>query len=176
MDEVQTGCGPSGKMWCHEHFNLPEPADFVTFSKKMLTGGFYSLPEFRPQQGYRIFNTWMGEPSKVMMLEKVVEIIKRDNLLDNVNASGKRLQDGLKDFSIRYPQHVSNTRGLGTFCAFDSSSPAKRDEIVSRLKVEGVQSGGCGDQSVRLRPALVFEPHHADIFLERLEKVLKQLG
>lgn len=47
MDEVQTGCGPTGKMWCHEHFDLPEPADFVTFSKKMLTGGFYSLPEFR---------------------------------------------------------------------------------------------------------------------------------
>ena len=36
MDEVQTGCGPTGKMWCHEHFDLPEPADFVTFSKKML--------------------------------------------------------------------------------------------------------------------------------------------
>ena len=47
IDEVQTGGGPSGKFWCHEHFDLPEPADFVTFSKKMLTGGYYSLPEFR---------------------------------------------------------------------------------------------------------------------------------
>ena len=47
MDEVQTGAGPSGKFWCHEHFDLDHPADFVTFSKKMLTGGYYSLPEFR---------------------------------------------------------------------------------------------------------------------------------
>lgn len=47
LDEVQTGGGATGKYWCHEHFNLPDPADFVTFSKKMLTGGFYSLPEFR---------------------------------------------------------------------------------------------------------------------------------
>lgn len=117
----------------------------------------------------------MGEPSKVMMLEKVVEVIKRDNLLDVSKASGKRLLDGLKDFGARYPQHMSNMRGLGTFCAFDSSSPAKRDEIINRLKDEGVQSGGCGDQSVRLRPSLVFEPYHADMFLERLEKVLKQL-
>jgi 4-aminobutyrate aminotransferase/(S)-3-amino-2-methylpropionate transaminase len=47
VDEVQTGGGVSGKFWCHENFDLPEPADLVTFSKKMLTGGYYSLPEFR---------------------------------------------------------------------------------------------------------------------------------
>lgn len=47
IDEVQTGGGATGRYWCHEHFHLPEPADFVTFSKKMLTGGYYSLPEFR---------------------------------------------------------------------------------------------------------------------------------
>lgn len=41
LDEVQTGGGPTGKMWCHEHFNLECPPDIVTFSKKMLTGGFY---------------------------------------------------------------------------------------------------------------------------------------
>lgn len=41
MDEVQTGGGATGKMWCHEHFNLESPPDVVTFSKKMLTGGFY---------------------------------------------------------------------------------------------------------------------------------------
>jgi 4-aminobutyrate aminotransferase/(S)-3-amino-2-methylpropionate transaminase len=175
MDEVQTGGGPTGRFWCHEHFNLPEPADFVTFSKKMLTGGYYSLPEFRPQQAYRIFNTWMGEPSKVLLLEKVVEVIKRDKLLENVQASGKRLLEGLKDFGQRYPQHVSNTRGVGTFCAFDCTTPAKRDEIVVKLKVEGVQSGGCGDLSIRLRPSLVFQPHHADIFLDRLEKVLQNI-
>ena len=111
-----------------------------------------------------------------MMLEKVVEVMKRDNLLDIAQASGKRLQDGLKDFSSRFPKYVSNVRGLGTFCAFDSDSAEKRDQIVAKLKAEGVQSGGCGDQSIRLRPSLVFEPYHADLFLERLEKVLKQLN
>ena len=39
VDEVQTGGGPTGKMWAHEHFNLREAPDIVTFSKKMLTGG-----------------------------------------------------------------------------------------------------------------------------------------
>ena len=137
MDEVQTGGGPSGKFWFHEHFHLPEPADFVTFSKKMLTGGYYSLPEFRPQQGYRIFNTWMGEPSKVLLLEKVIEVIKRDRLLENVQASGRKLMDGMKDLAKRYPQHMNSVRGVGTFCAFDCSSAEKRDEIVAKLKEKG---------------------------------------
>lgn len=47
IDEVQTGGGPTGKMWCHEHFNLPEAPDIVTFSKKMLTGGYYFKEEFK---------------------------------------------------------------------------------------------------------------------------------
>ena len=47
MDEVQTGCGPTGKFWAHEHFNLPDSPDIVTFSKKMLTGGFYNKEMYR---------------------------------------------------------------------------------------------------------------------------------
>jgi 4-aminobutyrate aminotransferase/(S)-3-amino-2-methylpropionate transaminase len=31
MDEVQTGCGPTGKFWAHEHFNLDGPPDIVSF-------------------------------------------------------------------------------------------------------------------------------------------------
>lgn len=30
----------------------------------------------------------MGEPSKVILLEKVVEIIKRDKLIENVRVTG----------------------------------------------------------------------------------------
>ncbi len=63
MDEVQTGCGPTGKFWAHEHFNLDGPPDMVTFSKKMITGGIYFKQELRPKQPYRIFNTWIGDPS-----------------------------------------------------------------------------------------------------------------
>ena len=55
-------------MWCHEWFDLPEAPDIVTFSKKMLTGGLYHKPELRPKQAWRIFNTWVGDPSKVRVV------------------------------------------------------------------------------------------------------------
>ena len=52
-------------MWCHEWFDLAEAPDIVTFSKKMLTGGLYHKADLRPRQPWRIFNTWVGDPSKV---------------------------------------------------------------------------------------------------------------
>jgi len=50
VDEVQTGCGATGTFWAHEHFNLTDTPDIVTFSKKMLTGGFFHKESFKPQQ------------------------------------------------------------------------------------------------------------------------------
>ena len=47
VDEVQTGCGITGKMCCHEWFDLKAPPDIVTFSKKMQFGGFYHTKEVR---------------------------------------------------------------------------------------------------------------------------------
>lgn len=44
FDEVQTGGGGTGKMWCHEYFELTCPPDAVTFSKKMQLGGYYFTP------------------------------------------------------------------------------------------------------------------------------------
>jgi len=54
----------------------------------------------RPDEGYRIFNTWLGEPSKVQVLKKVIDIIKQDDLLKNVQVTGDMLLSGLKDFQV----------------------------------------------------------------------------
>jgi len=95
--------------------------------------------------------------------------------LENAAVTGKILLNGLKDFAKRFPGHLKNARGVGTFCAFDCASPAERDNLIELLKVEGIQSGSCGPYSVRLRPSLIFQPHHAHIYLEKLEQTLKKL-
>uniref|UniRef100_A0A8C6S3A9 4-aminobutyrate aminotransferase n=1 Tax=Neogobius melanostomus TaxID=47308 RepID=A0A8C6S3A9_9GOBI len=50
VDEVQTGGGATGKFWAHEHWGLEDPADIVSFSKKLLTGGFYYKDELQPKE------------------------------------------------------------------------------------------------------------------------------
>jgi 4-aminobutyrate aminotransferase/(S)-3-amino-2-methylpropionate transaminase len=57
VDEVQTGVGATGKFWAHEHWNLKDAPDMVTFSKKAQTAGYYfGNPDLRPNKPYRQFN------------------------------------------------------------------------------------------------------------------------
>lgn len=172
MDEVQTGCGSTGKFWAHEHFDLPEAPDIVAFSKKMLTGGFYYKEDLRPKEAFRIFNTWVGDSSKVLLLEAVINTIKKYNLLDNVKETGKYLQDGLHEMEKKFPHSVFNVRGLGTFCSVDFPDAGFRDSVIMKLRNRGVHAGACGDRSMRFRPTLIFEKHHADIFFDVFEKTL----
>jgi len=174
VDEVQTGGGPTGKMWAHEYFDLDGSPDIVTFSKKMLTGGFYNKPELSPKHSYRVFNTWVGDPGKLILLDAVLKTIKKDNLLDNTLKAGEVLLNGLKEAQKRFPGLIHSARGLGTFCAIDADTPARRDQILGDLKKEGVNCGGCGPATIRLRPALIFEPKHADLFIEKLNTVLNR--
>lgn len=173
IDEVQTGGGPTGKMWCHEWFELNEAPDIVTFSKKMLTGGIYHKESLRPKQPYRIFNTWVGDPGKVILLDAVLKTIKKDNLLEETTRTGEVLMDGLLDLQARFPGLLNSARGRGTFCAINCDSGERRDTVLLKLRELGVHAGGCGEAAIRLRPALVFEQKHAHLLLSKLEDVLK---
>lgn len=138
IDEVQTGGGPTGKMWCHEHFDLPTSPDVVTFSKKMQLGGYYHSNDLRPPQAYRVFNTWMGDPGKLVLLEVVLNVIKRDGLLKNVTKVGAKLKSGLFEAQNEFPHLLNSTRGRGTFLAINCKDGKLRDNVVGRLKAKGL--------------------------------------
>lgn len=175
VDEVQTGVGATGKFWAHEHWNLTTPPDMVTFSKKFQAAGFYfNNRDLQPNQPYRQFNTWCGDPSKAIIARALYQEISKHGLVEKTAAVGDYLYQGLQTLQNKY-EVVTNLRGegFGTFIAFDAGSTADRNNLLMKLRAEGINIGGCGDFSVRLRPTLVFEKKHADVFLERLEKVLK---
>ena len=51
-------------------------------------------------QAYRIFNTWVGDPSKVVLLQEVVDVIKQQDLLTNVEQVGNYLKNGLEAIQV----------------------------------------------------------------------------
>ncbi|KAL9125449.1 MAG: hypothetical protein Q9217_005347 [Psora testacea] len=172
VDEVQTGVGATGKFWAHEHWNMTEPPDMVTFSKKAQTAGYYfGNPELRPNKPYRQFNTWMGDPARAILFRAIIQEIERLNLVQNTAEVGEYLYDGLKSLAEKYPNEIQNLRGKGqgTFLAWDSP---RRDEFTKRAKGLGINIGGSGERAVRLRPMLIFQRHHADILLEATEKLI----
>ncbi|KAL6940782.1 hypothetical protein ACO0QE_004699 [Hanseniaspora vineae] len=176
VDEVQTGVGATGKMWCHEYANITPPPDLVTFSKKFQSAGYWFHDEhFIPQKAYSVFNTWCGNPSAMIIGGAIGEVIEREDLLTQVNRVGDYLMDKLSKLAEKYPKYLQRLRGKATFIAFDLESGKQRDTLLATLKKNGCNVGGCAEKSVRLRPTLTFEEKHADIFVAALEKSLASL-
>jgi 4-aminobutyrate aminotransferase/(S)-3-amino-2-methylpropionate transaminase len=171
VDEVQTGGGITGKMWAHEHWELTNPPDIVSFSKRTQIAGYFLKSHLRPKEAYRIFNTWMGDPSKMLMCKAIMDEIHDGDVLENVTIVGEYLLDGLTELCAQHPQLLSQARGKGLFCAITAVNTAVRDEMISILRNKGIESGGSGVATIRLRPALIFGPREAEIFLHKLHEV-----
>lgn len=174
VDEVQTGGGPTGKFWAHEHWELEDPPDIVTFAKKCQIAGYFTTDEMKPKEAYRIFNTWMGDPAKMLMLETLIAEYKENQLVENAKITGDFLLEGLKQLEVIHGDKMGRSRGVGTFCAFSANNTKTRDAIVKSLQQAGVEAGGCGAYTIRFRPSMVFMPEHAAVFLEILDQVMAQ--
>jgi len=158
----------------HSYWGLPadDPPDFVCFSKKFQSAGYYYRDAFAVQQPYRIYNTWMGDPLRALQMNVITATVRRDHLLDNARITGEWLHRALTELSSKYPHSVDAVRGRGTLLAFDAATAARRDEIVVGMRQLGVQSSGCGTRTIRIRPTLVFQPVHARMYVDRLAEFL----
>jgi len=173
-DEVQAGVGITGRWWAHEHWELDTPPDIVTFAKKMSTGGFYYSDKMKWTQAYRIFNTWMGDPIRLSFLKETVKVIREEGLVEQAEQVGKCLKSNLDQMINKYPGVVSNSRGLGIMCAIDVKDTETRDKVRASMMNKGVLIGQCGPNSLRLRPSLLLNNHHIEIFSDTLEAVIRE--
>jgi 4-aminobutyrate aminotransferase/(S)-3-amino-2-methylpropionate transaminase len=178
VDEVQTGGGITGKMWGHEHWELTDPPDIVSFSKRTQVAGYFLKKgaQLRPKESYRIFNTWMGDPAKMLMCKAIVNTIHSEHLLENASITGQYLQRGLHTLCALHPALLQGARGAGLFCAVSAVNGEVRDKLVSMMRHRGVESGGSGERAIRLRPALIFTPKDAEVFLHILHEVCNNNG
>jgi 4-aminobutyrate aminotransferase / (S)-3-amino-2-methylpropionate transaminase len=150
------GFGATGTFWAHSHWNLSSPPDMVTFSKKAQTAGyFFGMEALVPDKPYRQFNTWMGDPARVLCSGAVIkEILDRD-LISQCRKVGTQLYSGLQGIATKYPELMRNLRGegMGTFIAFDTADAGRFMRVMQSM---GVIVGTCGVETVRFRPMLVF--------------------
>lgn len=179
-DEVQTGVGLTGKFWCHEHFGEKARPDIIAFGKKMQVCGILASNRvdevennvFRVSS--RINSTWGGSLVDMVRSSKIMEIIEEDNLCENAAKMGEYLQDQLADIASRYPV-MSNIRGKGLLTAFDFPNATIRDNFIDAGLEDNVMFLGCGNTSIRFRPALIIEQKHIDEGLTILEKIVSKI-
>jgi len=118
----------------------------------------------------------MGDPVRAYLAQGIISEIKKHNLVPLVKSVGDHLQKSLSDLGKKYPTLIQNVRGAGTYMAFDAKDAVTRDNLIAAVRQKGLNMGGSGDRSIRLRPMLIFNHKHADIFLNILEPVLKTLS
>jgi L-lysine 6-transaminase len=179
-DEVQTGVGLTGKFWCHEHFGENARPDILAFGKKMQVCGILASKRVDEIENNvfkvssRINSTWGGSLVDMVRSSKIMEIIEEDNLCDNAAQMGSYLQNVLIDIAERYPI-ISNIRGKGLLTAFDFPDKKTRDKFIDLGMENNVMYLGCGNKSIRFRPALIINQNHIDEGLNILERITRAL-
>lgn len=128
-----------------------------------------------------------------MLLDVILDRIKRDKLIENAEKIGTKLLCELKRMENQFSHLIDSARGRGTIVAVNAVNAKVKDKIVNCLKqkgtnlnnhlinyyinrmIVGILAGVCGDKGIRLRTSLVFQEHHADIFLEIFREVLQSI-
>ena len=157
-DEVQTGVAMTGKMWCHQNYDV-QP-DIMCFGKKMQVCGILcgekidTEPDNVFKTSSRINSTWGGNLVDMVRATRYLEIIEEDNLLDNVNAMAEILMAKMAELQEKYPDMISNSRGQGLYAAFDLASGEKRNELIKKCWENGLIILGCGNKTLRFRTPL----------------------
>jgi L-lysine 6-transaminase len=179
-DEVQTGVGLTGKFWCHEHFGEKARPDILAFGKKMQVCGILAGKKVDEVENNvfnvssRINSTWGGSLVDMVRASKIMEIIEEDNLCENAADMGGYLQKQLINISKIHPI-INNIRGKGLLTAFDFPDKNRRDKFIELGLQQNVMFLGCGEQSIRFRPALIIDRKNIDDGLQILENISAKL-
>lgn len=177
LDEVQTGVGLTGKMWAYQHFGF-EP-DVIAFGKKTQVCGIMAgkrVDEIKDNVftvSSRLNSTWGGNLTDMVRCQKYLEIIDEEKLVKNAEVQGKHLKEGLEEVAQKYPDKISNARGRGLMCAFDLPTPEKRDEFRKKLYAKDLVVLGCGETTIRFRPALIISSEEIDETLTIVKNTVK---
>lgn len=101
----------------------------------------------------------MGDAARAILFREIIAEIKDHDLVDYTAQTGEYLYTQLSHLAKKYPHEIQNLRGKGqgTFISWDSP---RKDEFLMAMKYAGVNIGGCGEDTVRLRPMLVFGKRH----------------
>lgn len=120
-----------------------------------------------------------GDPIRALQARKMIQLIAENNLVSHTAATGGLLASSLSSVfaSPAAAGKVFNFRGQGegTYLAWDMASPQMRDAFLGKMRKVGVQIGGCGDATVRLRPMLTFGKKHVEVLSGAVEDVLQSL-
>ncbi len=176
FDEVQCGCGRTGKLFAHEWAGILP--DIIAVAKG-IGGGFplgACLATDEAAKGMTAGThgtTYGGNPLAMAVGNAVLDVMLEDGFLDHVNAMANVFKQGLASVIDRYPQVFSEVRGAGLLCGVKCVVPNL--DVVSRLRDHNILTVGAGDNAVRMIPPLTVTAEEITLALAGVEKVAQEI-
>ncbi len=173
-DEIQSGFGRTGKMFCCEHEGvIPD----VLVMGKALSGGILPvsavaskndvLGVFRPGEHGSTFG---GSPLACAVARAAIAVIRDEKLVQRSAELGHYFAEQL--LAINSP-HVKEIRGKGLFIGVEltaKAGPAR--PFCERLQEERMLCKETHESVIRFAPPLVISKEEIDWALDRIRKVL----
>ena len=176
-DEVQSGCGRTGKWWAVEHTGV-QP-DMITVAKGIASGFPLSaciaradVMNWKPGSHASTFG---GNPVAIAAALATMDVIEREGMA-NAEHVGQQMRTRMSAW-VGTHGLVGEVRGRGLMIGVEiiedphtrASAPHLRDRIVDMAFERGLLLLGCGESSIRLSPALIVKPEEAEIAMDILE-------
>src|SRR5579859_4874475 len=183
-DEVQAGHGRSGThLWSFQASGIAP--DMVVFGKPMGNGFPVAALAVRSQllgavpEEVELFSTFGGNPVACVAALAVLAVIEEEGLMANAAKVGSYLRHGLLTLAERHPL-IGDVRGegllLGVELIDEAHEPAAGSarHVTEAMRERGILLSATGPAGnvLKIRPPLVFQHQHADLFLQALDEVL----
>lgn len=174
FDEVQTGIGRTGKMFCYQHYGV-EP-DIITLAKALGGGLPIGVMAVRRDIADTLgpgmhASTFGGGPVVCAAALAVLKTIQKENLLTRVCKMGDYLRKKLEVLQKTHPI-IQDVRGKGLMLGVELSKPGK--VIVDGCRQKGLLINCTHETVLRLMPALLITKKEVDRALVILDNVLKE--
>lgn len=168
-DEIQSGYGRTGQFFAHQHSGVKP--DIITCAKGIANGfpmgAVIISPSLEATKGM-LGTTFGGNHLACAAAIAVLEVMNDEKLVDNAKEVGEYLISELK----KIPQ-LKDVRGRGLMIGFDVEGSGS--DMRRRLLFEkGIFTGGAGQNTVRLLPALGISKEQADVFIKALKELVNE--
>jgi len=171
FDEVQTGCGRTGRWFAAEHFGVVP--DLLALGKG-LAGGFpigaLAFPaEWGAMPAGAHGSTFGGNPMACAAARATLETIHRERLVERAERLGADFLERLRQ--LRSPL-IREVRGLGLMVGV--SLRVRAMPVLRQLMAQGVLALPGGPDTVRFLPPLIVEEDHLAEITAALEEALAE--
>jgi 4-aminobutyrate aminotransferase len=182
-DEVQTGCGRTGRLFACEHFGL-EP-DMILLAKGIASGmplsAVIAREEVMQWRSGGHGSTFGGNPVSCAAAMATLDLLE-SGLVDNAARMGRYLLEKLRGLQERHPS-IGDVRGLGLMLGVDlvkdRTTREPDAELLERVLHRAFEKGlvvlGCGASAIRIAPPLIVTETEADQAVKILDSVLSEV-